>query len=57
MNAGRRLSLDAACLVFCLAAAAGEAKAEASVEELTAVKGIGPELARAIYGHFHPNGG
>ncbi len=29
---------------------------EATVEDLTAVKGIGPELAREIYDHFHLGG-
>jgi excinuclease ABC subunit C len=27
---------------------------EATIEELAALKGIGPELARTIYDHFHP---
>jgi excinuclease ABC subunit C len=30
---------------------------EATVEELAALKGIGPELARTIYDHFHPANG
>ena len=56
MNAGRRLSLDAACLVFCLAAAAGEAKAEASVA-VTTVAAASHTLQETLtlYGKLQPD--